>query len=78
MSDKDNRPDINPEWISAFLAGQYAARQLLGTWDAYVEVVDVWAKAQKARYDALTKEGFSPEQALELVKENIRKTGVLV
>ncbi len=75
MSNQDNQPDINPEWLSMFLAGKYAVQQILNAWDAYSEIVQVWAKAQKARYDALTKEGFSPEQALELVKENIRKTG---
>lgn len=75
MSDAHNQPDISPEWLSVFLAGQYAARQILGAWDAYAEMVQVWAKAQKTRYDALTKEGFNPDQALELVKENIRKTG---
>lgn len=36
--------------------------------DVHIEYVKVMSTVRKAKYDSLVKEGFTPEQALELCK----------
>jgi hypothetical protein len=45
-----------------------AIRQARATWDLYVQAADLIAKEQKVKFDALVKHGFTPVQALQLVK----------
>lgn len=46
-----------------------AVRTIVTNLDAYMEAQVAIAKLQRARYKALLREGFPPEQAIELCKK---------
>jgi hypothetical protein len=46
-----------------------ALREMIANLDALIEYQTVMAKLQRSRFKALVKEGFTPDQAIELSKK---------
>jgi len=67
MSDSDNK---DPKLVALPGGGNPDAMRLLReNLESVIEYQEIKAQIQRAKYNALTEEGFTPDQAIELSKD---------
>lgn len=64
-------PRIPP--ADAMQTARFALEELRENMPLFIDLMEIQGKMAKAKFDAFVSAGFTPEQALELTKEEARK-----
>lgn len=56
----------------AMQTARFALEELRENLPLFIELMEIQGKMAKAKFDAFVSAGFTPQQALELTKEDVR------